>query len=116
MIETDPTNPIYPVGTLTPQGTSPQGLYDTLKDYGITQKTVQCPSDLKADNYYLLKGSSYEWRPYADDTPIDNPQLYFRNSPRNVSSSRIRICQDFSGVHHGRMNAVYCDGHVTKPK
>ncbi|MDR0533342.1 MAG: prepilin-type N-terminal cleavage/methylation domain-containing protein [Verrucomicrobiales bacterium] len=116
MIETDPSNPVYPSGSLTPDNTTPVGLYDTLKDYGITQKNVQCPSDLKANNYYLLKGSSYEWRPYADDEPINNPQVYFRNNPRNVSSSRIRICQDFSGVHNGRMNAVYCDGHVTKPK
>jgi prepilin-type N-terminal cleavage/methylation domain-containing protein/prepilin-type processing-associated H-X9-DG protein len=116
MIETDPGNPVYPAGTLTPSGTAPQGLYDTLKDYGVTEKTLQCPADLKAGNYYLSKGSSYEWRPYIDGESIINPQTYFRNNPRTASSSRVRICQDFSGVHHGRMNAVYADGHVTKPK
>ena len=111
-IETDPKNPIYPADT-DPQ---PLGLYDTLKDYGITEKTLQCPADLKAANYYAQKNSSYEWRPYIDEEQINNPQVYFRNTPRNVSSSRVRICQDFSGVHRGRMNALYADGHVTKPR
>jgi prepilin-type N-terminal cleavage/methylation domain-containing protein/prepilin-type processing-associated H-X9-DG protein len=108
-IETDPTNPI-----LYPPDMQAQPMLATLQPYGVTEKTLQCPSDL-ADpnaNYFAKKGTSYEWRPILDGENKVNPVMFGRRGAFNASPSRVRQVIDFTPVHNGRMNALYGDGHV----
>lgn len=106
-IETDPNNPIY-----TPEDKA-KTLYEALKDYGITEKTLRCPSDAKRKNYFAKEGSSYEWRPLLDDEPTIKPQIILRNGmTRSVSPSKFRLVIDTDACHRGRQNKLYADGHV----
>ena len=34
---------------------------------------------------------------------------------RIVKPSRVTICTDYEGVHSGRLNRLYADGHVSRP-
>lgn len=102
--------PIY-----SPAG-SVQGLVGVLGPYGISTNDVQCPVDLAsgASSSFQKYGSSYEWNPVFDDENTVTPILYLNaNTQIPVSSSRVRLCTDFLGLHRGKMNALYGDGHVT---
>lgn len=105
-IETDPANPIYPPEA----GVKPLG--ETLKPYGVTEKTLRCRADVKTFNYFATKGSSYEWLPFVDGEPAANPVVYSRRGARNPKPSRLRLVMDVGSVHHGRQNLLYADGHV----
>jgi len=105
-VETDPAHPIYP----PEQGA--RSILDTFKPYGVEESVLQCPSDLKARNYYKQKGSSYEWRPMVDGELATNPTLYLPFGAIPVSPNRIRITMDFDANHNGRHNLLYADGHV----
>jgi prepilin-type N-terminal cleavage/methylation domain-containing protein/prepilin-type processing-associated H-X9-DG protein len=108
-IETDPS-----LGNLYPEDVQAKPMLETLQPYGVTEKTLECPSDL-ADpnaNYFAKKGTSYEWRPILDGESRVNPVMFGRRGAVNVSPARIRQVIDFTAIHNGRMNALYGDGHV----
>jgi prepilin-type N-terminal cleavage/methylation domain-containing protein len=105
-IETDPANPVYP-----PEDGA-KGMLETLQPYGITEATLRCPSDLKANNRFKQYGNSYEWRPLIDDEPSVSPNIYTRRGVFQVKPSRMRLVIDVDPVHHGHQNRLYADGHV----
>lgn len=106
VIETDPTDPVYPaeMGAVS--------MVQALEPYGITGKVLQCPADLRANNRYKEKGSSYEWRPMIDDEPVASPELFLPWGTRIVKPSRFRLVIDVDPVHQGRQNRLYADGSV----
>jgi prepilin-type N-terminal cleavage/methylation domain-containing protein/prepilin-type processing-associated H-X9-DG protein len=106
LIETDPTDPVYP-----PEAGA-KSLLQTLEPYGINAKVMQCPADLRHNNRYAEKGSSYEWRPLIDDEPAVNPEVFGRWGTRVIRPSRFRLVIDVDPVHNGRQNRLYADGSV----
>ncbi|MCE0498224.1 MAG: hypothetical protein LV481_09805 [Methylacidiphilales bacterium] len=98
-----------------PPGSGATNLIGTLGSYGISTNVIQCPVDLYsgASSSFTLYGSSYEWNPVFDDEVTVTPILYLNaNTKIPVNNSRVRLCTDFLPIHHGRMNALYGDGHV----
>ncbi|MBE2205869.1 MAG: prepilin-type N-terminal cleavage/methylation domain-containing protein [Chthoniobacterales bacterium] len=121
IIEPNPNSPVYlPEDEATP-------LYVELEPYGVTQQVLTCPSDIKGPNYFAQRttvidgksyGTSYQWRPIIDDENAISPKIYGGRrgaGVRIVKPSRVTLCTDFVGVHSGRMNRLYADGHVSKP-
>ncbi len=114
-----------------PQYNPYSSMVAAFSNYGITQKTTQCPSDLKQPNppgsSYGLYGSSYDWRPTLDDENQNEPLIYGRRMgfgaqvSGTTSSgqavfvaklSKIRQAYDDTPIHFGHSNALYADGHV----
>jgi prepilin-type N-terminal cleavage/methylation domain-containing protein/prepilin-type processing-associated H-X9-DG protein len=110
---------VYPSGTaLTATGAFGQ--------YGVTQTTLQCPSDLKqgANSSYSQYGTSYDWKPTLDDENTSEPLVYGRRMQFAAATgttgaigfvvklSKVRQCFDDTRIHFGHMNALYADGHV----
>jgi len=51
----------------------------------------------------------------VDDENATAPKIYGGRrgaSVRIIRPGRVTICTDFTGVHFGRMNRLYADGHV----
>ena len=105
-IETNPNEKIYPAEE------DVKGMLDTLRPYGLTEKTVQCPMDLRGPNYFQKVGTSYEWRPMADEEKKSSPTIYTRRGSFAVPTSRLRIANDFTPVHNGKWNRLYANGQV----
>jgi prepilin-type N-terminal cleavage/methylation domain-containing protein/prepilin-type processing-associated H-X9-DG protein len=106
-IEPNPDDPVYDaVYEAKPMLTE-------LGPYGVTQQILKCPEDLKASNYFQLRGSSYQWCPILDGELKVNPVVYGRRGgARTVNPARMRLCMDFETVHFNRANRLYADGHV----
>jgi prepilin-type processing-associated H-X9-DG protein len=98
---------------MNPSSTA-QGLVLTLSAYGITTNSIECPVDISTgpSSSFQTYGSSYQWIPVFDDgiDPATSIDLGVVVIP--VNSSRVRLCTDFLPIHHGKMNALYGDGHV----
>lgn len=121
IIEPNPDSPVY-----QPEDEA-QPIYTALEPYGVTQEVLKCPSDIKGPNFFALRtttidgkpyGTSYQWRVLVDDENILNPKIYGGRrgaGVRIVKPSRVTICTDFEAVHSGKMNRLYADGHVSKP-
>ena len=106
--------PIYNTPT-TPGGSIPGGLVQVLGPYGVTINTIQCPVDMQlgAASSFTQYHSSYQWTPAFDDESVTAPLIYFSpTTPIPVHSSRVRLVSDVVGIHHGRQNVLYGDGHV----
>ncbi len=109
-IEPNPADPVY-----DPEYEAKPMLAE-LGPYGVTSQLLQCPSDLKAGNYFLSRGSSYQWSPMLDGEVKVNPVVYGRRGgARTVNPARMRLCMDFEAVHFNRANRLYADGHVSHP-
>jgi prepilin-type processing-associated H-X9-DG protein len=96
--------------------------------YGVTQQTLQCPTDLKqgAASAYAQYQNSYDWKPTLDDENTSEPLVYGGPGGRRaqfgaqvsgstgfvVKLSKVRQCFDDSPIHFGHTNALYADGHV----
>lgn len=111
IIEPYPSSPVYPPG----QGVT--GMLDVLGPYGVVAKTLQCPTDMHANNWYVQEGSSYMWCPLADGENQNAVTLYGRRVHLLKSLSRLSMCSDFTsasgvGPHSGKINTLYADGHV----
>jgi prepilin-type N-terminal cleavage/methylation domain-containing protein/prepilin-type processing-associated H-X9-DG protein len=95
-----------------------ENLPDALKPYGITDKALRCPSDVKGKNYFGSKGSSYEWFSFIDGVNASNPQIdleEFGLPALNLALWRFPIAYDYdeSFIHFGkRNNVLYGDAHV----
>jgi general secretion pathway protein G len=101
--------PVYPPGS------GAQGLVMTLASYGITTNSVKCPVDISMgkNSSFTKYGSSYEWNPTFDNEVTTSPIIYVNSTFKiPLNSGRVRLCTDFQPIHHGRMNALYGDGHV----
>jgi prepilin-type N-terminal cleavage/methylation domain-containing protein/prepilin-type processing-associated H-X9-DG protein len=119
-IESNPNGaPVYPAGVPT------YTMVQAFGKYGITDKTLQCPSDLKENNpsSYSQYGNSYDWKPTLDDDNSSEPLVYGRRwgfgaqtsgstGAFVVKTSKVRQVFDDTDVHFGHMNALYADGHV----
>lgn len=106
-VEGDPSNPVY-----SPEDGA-QSLADTLKPYGITDKLLRCPSDVKADNYFTSRGSSYEWFSFIDGERDVSAKIYLPEGTLVLPLMRFPITADYKLVHsRKRMNILFADGHV----
>ena len=105
-VEPDPTHPIY-----SPDDGA-KGMLETFRPYGVDEKILKCPSDVKGPNYYATRQSSYEWRPMLDDETSVNPQIYTPRGAFHVTPARVRQVMDITAVHFGHQNTAYGDGHV----
>jgi prepilin-type N-terminal cleavage/methylation domain-containing protein/prepilin-type processing-associated H-X9-DG protein len=106
IIEPNENDPLYdPEAEATP-------LLEALEPYGLTSPLLKCPSDKK---YIVERGMSYQWRPIVDDENGLAPKIYGGRrgaGVRIVRPGRVTICTDFEGIHFGRLNRLYADGHV----
>jgi prepilin-type N-terminal cleavage/methylation domain-containing protein/prepilin-type processing-associated H-X9-DG protein len=106
-IEPNPDDPVYDAAY------EAKPLLTELGPYGVTEQLLKCPEDVKADNYFKLRGSSYQWSPILDGELTVNPVVYgLRGGARTVSPAHMRLCMDFEPVHFNRANRLYADGHV----
>lgn len=106
MIEGFPSSPIYS-GTGEEAGT----LAEVLGPYGVDNRTLRCPSDVKEKNWFAKEGASYMWRPMVDDELVTAPKVYFRGQERVIPPARIRLLSDFERVR-GHYNILLGDGRV----
>jgi prepilin-type N-terminal cleavage/methylation domain-containing protein/prepilin-type processing-associated H-X9-DG protein len=111
-----------------PAGYPTQTMVQAFGPYGVTNSTLQCPSDMKqgAKSSYVLYQSSYDWKPTLDDENTSEPLVYGGPGGRRaqfgaqtsgstgfvVKLSKVRQCFDDTQIHFGHMNALYADGHV----
>jgi prepilin-type N-terminal cleavage/methylation domain-containing protein/prepilin-type processing-associated H-X9-DG protein len=113
VIEIDASQPIHePEDNALP-------LSEVFKKYGITEAVHQCPSDLKAANWFAKTGSSYMWQPYSEDEPKAAISIYMRRGQFPGRQSRVRLATDYEPVHGAeaiggrkRSQTLYADGHV----
>jgi len=112
-IEIDPQNPVHPGDPLA------KSLLETIKPYGGTEKSLQCPADLSGPNWYAQKQTSYMWQPMSEDEPMNSVTIYGPRGAFPANLGRVRLLQDWDLVHGAaepgmrkRMNVVYADGHV----
>lgn len=105
-IEPDPQSPIY-----LPEENA-RTLAEILEPYGVGERTLRCPADRAAADYFSRKGTSYEWRPFVDGEPSDSPKVYFRGGIMIPSPNRLRLIMDYTPVHQGRANRLFADGSV----
>ena len=122
IIEPDPQNPVYPPlnDSSDPNAIQAKPLLDVLGPYGVTDAVLKCPADLKGPNWYAANDphTSYQWRVMLDDENANAPKIYGGRrgyTIRIVKPSRVTICTDYDGVHSGRLNRLYADGHVSRP-
>jgi prepilin-type processing-associated H-X9-DG protein len=85
-----------------------------LGSYGVSTNTIQCPVDMSmgAASSFNQYGSSYEWNPVLDDGTDPVTTLPLGPITVDVNASRVRVCRDFLGIHNGKTNALYGDGHT----
>jgi prepilin-type N-terminal cleavage/methylation domain-containing protein/prepilin-type processing-associated H-X9-DG protein len=110
---------VYPTGT--------PGVTDMLtafSPYGVTQSTLQCPSDIKlgTGSSYTQYQNSYDWKPTLDDENTSSPLIFGGRRMMATGSngalgfmvklSKVRQVFDDTQIHFGHMNALYADGHV----
>ena len=105
VIEPNEQNPLYdPEKEAKP-------LLEALEPYGLSTNVLKCPADQK---YIHSHGTSYQWRPFVDEENALAPKIYGRRGGAGwvIRPGRATICTDYTGVHFGRMNRLYADGHV----
>lgn len=118
VIEPNENNPVYTDGEFEEITAKP--MLDVLAPYGVTDQVLKCPTDIKGANWYAKQDphTSYEWRITVDHENAVAPKVYGGRrgyGVRIAKPSRVTICTDFEGIHAGKMNRLYADGHVSKP-
>ncbi len=110
----NPARPVYEDEDDLPEGATAMTMLEAFGPYGIAERTLRCPADVVANNYFKSEGSSYEWRPFIDGEPQLSPKFYTRRGTIAVRNpGRIRIVTDTdTTVHFGRANALFGDGRV----
>ncbi len=107
LVEGDPSNPIY-----TPADGA-QSLAETLKPYGVNERTFLCISDAKKNNIFGTKGSSYEWFSFIDGERAVSAKIYLSAGILTLPLWRFPIAADYELAHYRkRMNILFADGHV----
>lgn len=106
-IEGDPSDPVY-----SPEDGA-QSMADALKPYGITDKVLRCSVDVKKDNYFGTRGSSYEWFSFIDGERAASAKIYLPEGTLVLPLWRFPISADYELIHpRKRMNILFADGHV----
>ncbi len=125
IIEPNPESPVYDPAKIADLTAEP--IYTELEPYGVTQQILKCPTDIKGHNYFAERaqiidgkayGTSYQWRVIVDDENTLAPKIYGGRRGAGVrvaKPSRVAICTDFEAIHSRKMNALFADGHVSKP-
>jgi prepilin-type N-terminal cleavage/methylation domain-containing protein/prepilin-type processing-associated H-X9-DG protein len=118
-IEPDPTAPLQ---APTDSGNPRQPLLTALQPYGITEKTVQCPTDIRlgAKSFYATKQSSYMWQVIGEDEGTNAITRYTRRGAMPANTARVQLATDWQAIHPVspadgaplRYNILYADGHV----
>ena len=124
-------NPAVPPLVYDPSTPGVTTMIAAFGPYGVTQTTLQCPSDMKqgSSSSYAQYQNSYDWKPTLDDESTTEPLIYGGAFGRRaqfgaqasgsngatgfvVKLSKVRQCFDDTQIHFGHMNALYADGHV----
>ncbi|CAN5383567.1 hypothetical protein BH09VER1_BH09VER1_07170 [soil metagenome] len=105
-VETDPSHPIYP------SDAGAQTLAVLLQPYGVTDRTLRCPTDAEGPNYFAQNGCSYQWFPLVDGEVAIAPGIYLPAGALQLPLARIPEASDYSSVHQGRQNVLFADGHI----
>ncbi|HEY2342911.1 MAG TPA: type II secretion system protein, partial [Chthoniobacteraceae bacterium] len=118
-IEPDPTAPL---SAPTDSGYPRQPLLTALQPYGITEKIVQCPVDMRlgAKSFYATKQSSYMWQVIGEDEGTNAITRYTRRGAMPANTARVQLATDWQAIHPVspvdgaplRFNILYADGHV----
>jgi prepilin-type N-terminal cleavage/methylation domain-containing protein/prepilin-type processing-associated H-X9-DG protein len=123
MIEPNENDPVYGKPINDPNAENKevevQPMLEALEPYGVTEAVLKCPTDVRrTPSYFADRGTSYQWRVMVDDENATAPMIYGGRrgyGVRMVKPSRVTLCTDFEGIHGGRVNRLYGDGHVSKP-
>jgi len=120
IIEPNPQIPVYPNDPSDPNAIVAQPLLDVLGPYGVTDAVLKCPADIKGPNWYAKNDphTSYQWRVTLDGENASAAKIYGGRrgyTVRIVKPGRVTICTDYEGVHSGKLNRLYADGHVSRP-
>ncbi len=105
-VESEPDNPIYG----PEDGALP--LAEILKPYGINERALRCPADVRGPNHFAKNGSSYVWFPLVDGEISSLMKVYLPAGVLELPLSRLPEAADFSSVHRGRQNIIFANGHV----
>jgi prepilin-type N-terminal cleavage/methylation domain-containing protein/prepilin-type processing-associated H-X9-DG protein len=108
-IESMPSDPVYDSSS---DGPPKKPIFETLSPYGVTKSLLQCPADIRGQNYFAKEGSSYQWRNIVDTELTSDPKVYGRRGARNPKSTWLLLLTDYENVHNGHGNRLYADGHV----
>lgn len=95
--------------------TEGQTMLEALGPYGINEKVLACPSDLRsAQSSYRRHTNSYEYVPWSseEETAGGTATVYRGNSTFEIPFSRLTLCWDVSNVHEGGFNALRADNTV----
>jgi prepilin-type N-terminal cleavage/methylation domain-containing protein len=118
---------IVPKNTPPIQGHEGKEPLEALGPYGITAKTLTCPTDLAigAQPSFEEYETSYMFSPVVDGENAVNTQIYTRRGIFSVSNiGRLTVASDFTGIHPRRaveedtrflkngMNVLKADGRV----
>ncbi len=96
-------------------------LWETLKPYGITDKALQCPADMKRKplSWFAQVHTSFMWQPPAEDETLQNVRIVTPRRTFTAKPSRVALLTDYEAIHEPdtagtrmRMNVIYVDGHV----
>ena len=114
------------ISQIYPSQVGAKSILDTFSPYGVTTKTLQCPSDMKQpQSSYAKYGSSYIWDPMSDGEAnsgsINLTQIFGGGrgggggrqgfSPQ-ISLAHIQLVADQTPLHHGKVNILFADGHT----
>jgi prepilin-type processing-associated H-X9-DG protein/prepilin-type N-terminal cleavage/methylation domain-containing protein len=121
IIEPNPNDPVYDAKGDSEDGNTEyqvKPMLEALEPYGVTANVLKCPTDIRGANYFASYNTSYQWRITLDEENAIAPKIYGGRrgyGMRIVKPSRVTLCTDFLGIHSGRANRLYGDGHVSKP-
>lgn len=88
------------------------GFGDAFTDYGVTADTLRCPADVKGQNYFANRGSSYIWLAFIDGENILSPRIEMPIGRIPLPFNRYPLVSEFNLLHRGRMNFLFGDGRV----
>jgi prepilin-type N-terminal cleavage/methylation domain-containing protein len=77
-------------------------LLGTLSPYGLTEKALACPSDLRSkESYYRRYTNSYEFLPFSSDEEAapGTVTIYARNTTFEIPFRRLTLAWDATNAH-----------------
>lgn len=98
-----------------PVFTNGQTLLEALGNYGITEKVLACPADLRSpQSSYRRYTNSYEYVPWSSEEEAagGTATVYRGTGTYEIPFSRLTLCWDVADVHEGRFNTLRADNTV----
>lgn len=112
-INNPPPYEVYTEDDALPADQEPVTMLEAFGPYGIAEKTLRCPADVKMNNRFASVGTSYEWVPRIDGEQSVSPKVLSRRGGLIARPlGRIVVLRDMDPVHFGRSNRLYGDGRV----